>query len=125
MIKEFIILLLFVVSALCFIPSGCENNNEEELYGLQICDTINITWESKISKILQTNCVECHNSAFNYRNIRHDTYAEELKVIQSGRLRGAVNHTVGFIPMPFNRNKLRACEVQQINLWLDNGYPEK
>lgn len=122
--KKLIIISVLVIISLCFIPFGCENNNEEDLYGEIICDTTNITWDSKISKIFQDNCVECHNSQFSYFGIRHDTYEEELKVIQSGRLRGAVNHSIGFIPMPFNRSKLPACELQLINLWLDHGFPE-
>lgn len=123
--KKLIIFSILVILSLYLITSGCENNNEEELYGIRNCDTTNITWESKISDIFQVNCVQCHNSELNYNNIRHDTYAEELKVIQSGRLRGAVNHSSGFVPMPFNQNKLPACELLLLNLWLDNGAPER
>jgi len=122
--KKLIIISVLVISSLCFIPTGCENNSEEDLYGVIICDTTNITWDSKISKIFQDNCVSCHNSELNYNGIRHDTYEEELKVIQSGRLRGAVNHENGFTPMPFNQGKLPVCELQLINLWLDHGAPE-
>ena len=125
MMKKFILFFVIIITAIYLIPSGCQNNSEEELYGIQKCDTTNITWESKISKILQNNCVQCHNAELYYRNIRHDTYTEELKVIQAGRLRGTVNHSTGFIPMPYERSKLPACEVQLINLWLDNGYPER
>ncbi len=120
-----IILSLFIILLFCFFSSGCVSNNEEELYGIQICDTTNITWDSKISEIFVNNCVQCHNAELHYRDIRHDTYTEELKVIQSGRLRGAINHLSGYVPMPYEQGKLPACELQLINLWLDNGFPEK
>jgi hypothetical protein len=40
-------------------------------------------------------------------------------------LRGVVNHLDGFSKMPKDRAKLPDCELKQINLWLDNGAPEK
>ena len=123
--KKIIIFSILITSILCFITPGCVNNNEEDLYGIEKCDTANVTWEANISEILKENCVQCHNPVLHYRNIRHDTYTEELKVIQAGRLRGAVNHLNGYIPMPFERSKLPACELQLINVWLDDGFPEK
>ena len=125
MIKKLILFFIILLPLLCLIPPGCVNNSEEELYGVRFCDTTNITWESKISQILKDNCVMCHNAGLNYRNVRHDTYIEELKNVQSGRLRGAVNHLDGFVPMPYQRGKLPDCELQLINLWIDKGAPEK
>ena len=125
MLKKFILSLLVIISLLSVIPTGCVNNSEEELYGIRVCDTTNITWESKVSQILKDNCVMCHNANFNNKNVRHDTYMEELKNVQSGRLRGAVNHLNGYTPMPYQRGKLPDCELQIINLWIDHGAPEK
>jgi len=118
-------LISFGVSGLLIIlPQSCENNNELALYGIQECDTINITWNSKISAILKNNCVSCHGKDLAYNGVRHDSYAAELIVVNDGRLRGVVNHLDGYSKMPKDRGKLPECELKQINIWIDNGAPE-
>jgi len=125
MTRKTLILLVFLAGLLSIVPQSCENNNELELYGIQDCDTIDITWDSKIEDIFARNCVECHNKDLNYNSVRHDSYEEELKVLRGGKLRGVVNHQSGFSKMPNDRKKLPACELLIINAWLDNGAPEK
>lgn len=103
---------------------SCVNNNEEELYGIEPCDTENVTWESQIRGIMQKNCVMCHGPDIAYRGVRHDTYEAEMIVVNDGRLRGVVNHLSGYSKMPKDRGKLPECELKLINIWLDNGAPE-
>jgi hypothetical protein len=103
---------------------SCVNNNEEELYGIKPCDTSDVTWVSKISEIMQQNCVMCHGPVIAYRGVRHDSYASEMIVVNDGRLRGVVNHLPGYAKMPKDRGKLPECELKLINTWLDNGAPE-
>lgn len=103
---------------------SCVSNNELDLYGIPECDTTNITWDSKISLIMLTNCVACHNEDFNYNGVRHDNYESEMIVVRDGRLRGVVNHLDGYVKMPKDRGKLPFCELELINKWLDNGAPE-
>ncbi len=103
---------------------SCENNNELDLYGPANCDTTNITWNSKISAILQKNCVSCHGPDLSYNGVRHDSYATELVVVRDGRLRGVINHADGFSRMPKDRGKLPECDLKLLNLWLDKGAPE-
>jgi len=122
--KEVALLLIGFACFFMLIPQACENNNEVDLYGVQDCDTTNITWDSKIAAILQSNCVECHGPELSYNGIRHDSYAEELVVINDGRLRGVVNHLPGYVKMPQNRPKLNDCQLKIINKWIENGAPE-
>lgn len=119
------VIILFVYAGLivCFSLS-CENNNELDLYDKTKCDTTNITWKSKISAILQKNCVSCHGPELSYNGVRHDSYTSELVVVRDGRLRGVINHADGFSKMPKDRGKLPECELKILNLWLDNGAPE-
>jgi len=123
-IKSVFTVLVFTGLLIMFSPS-CENNNELDLYGKQQCDTTNVTWESKISAILQKNCVECHGPTVSYNGVRHDSYSSEMVVVNDGRLRGVVNRYNGFAKMPKDRDKLPECELKIINIWLDNGAPEK
>lgn len=106
------------------LPQSCVSNNEEDLYTPRVCDTTDITWDTKISAIMQKNCVECHNAEIQYNDVRHDTYAFEMIVVNNGKLRGVVNHLPGFSKMPKNRKKLPECELKLINKWLDTGAPE-
>ena len=123
--QKMIILCLAIIGALVILPHSCENNNEFDLYGDTQCDTTNITWESDISEILEINCVSCHGPVTSYRDVRHDSYSSELVVVNDGRLRGVVNHLPGFVQMPKDRPQLPECELMKINIWLDNGAPEK
>jgi len=125
MTNKLMILIVLLTVALVLVPLSCANNNEFDLYGVVECDTIDITWESSIAEILQNNCVVCHGPETSYNNVRHDSYEAELIVVNDGRLRGVVNHHNGYVQMPFDRPQLPECELQKINIWLDNGAPEK
>jgi len=103
---------------------SCVSNNEEDLYGIKPCDLTNIAWTSKISDIMQKNCVVCHGPDLAFSGIRTDTYGAILIIVEDGRLRGVVNHLAGYLKMPKDRDKLPECELNQINIWLDNGAPE-
>ena len=115
---------LLIVILTATIPKSCVSHNEYDLYGIPECDTTDITWDSKISKIMQVNCVICHGEAVSYNGVRHDSYESEMVVVNDGRLRGVVNHLDGYVKMPKDRGKLPACELELINKWLDNGAPE-
>lgn len=124
MARKFILCIIVVAGLLTSFFHSCKNNNEFDLYGVQGCDTTNITWNSKISAILNKNCVICHGEEVSYKGVRHDSYATEMVVVNDGRLRGVVNHLDGFVKMPKDRGMLPECELKLINMWLDNGAPE-
>jgi hypothetical protein len=124
MLKPLIIKLTFIVVLTIMSVLSCVNNNELDLYGIPECDTLNVSWNSRISAIMETNCVMCHGEDLSYNGVRHDSYESELVVVNDGRLRGVVNHHAGFSKMQKDRAKLPACELLLINTWLDNGAPE-
>jgi hypothetical protein len=124
MIKASFIKLTVIALLTTLFLLSCANNNELDLYGVVPCDIKDVTWNSKISEIMQANCVMCHNEEIHYNGVRHDNYASEMIVVNDGRLRGVVNHLDGYVKMPKDRGKLPACELQLINIWLDNGAPE-
>jgi hypothetical protein len=103
---------------------SCTFHSEEELYGIEDCDTTVVTWDDPIREILATYCVECHNEDLNYSGVRHDVYELELIVVNDGRLNGVVNHLPGYPQMPYQRPKLPDCELLLINTWLERGAPE-
>ena len=119
--------LIYILAVLFLGFASCENNNEVDLYGVDPCDLSNLTWDNGISQIFNANCVSCHNAETNYKDVRHDSYEEELKVISDGgeRLRSVINHRGNYERMPFELPKLSPCNIQKIETWLDNGAPEK
>lgn len=103
---------------------SCTFYSEEELYGIEDCDTSIVTWEQPIRDILATHCVACHNEDLAYNGVRHDVYELVLLVVNDGRLDGVVNHLPGYPQMPYQRPKLPDCELLLINIWLEQGAPE-
>jgi len=117
-------IILFLLILLTLYTASCVNNNELDLYGVQDCDTTNVTWSFRISSIMEANCVICHGENLSYNGVRHDSYESEMIVVNDGRLRGVINHLNGYVKMPKDRGKLPACELLLINTWLGNGAPE-
>jgi len=119
LVHSFLVIIMFF----SLVPISCENNNEVALYGDQKCDTTNVTWDSKVAAILNKNCVMCHGEEIAYKGVRHDTYENEMIVVNDGRLNGVINHLDGFVKMPKDRGKLPECELLIINIWIKNGAP--
>ncbi|HRZ76370.1 MAG TPA: hypothetical protein P5248_03325 [Bacteroidales bacterium] len=103
---------------------SCYYDNEEELYGELPCDTLNNTYSGAIAKLMADNCNACHGGSNPEAGILTDNYADLQALAQSGKLAGAVNHQGGFSPMPKGARKLSVCDLQRINLWIDNGTPQ-
>lgn len=87
------------------------------------CDTTNITYDSTIVPILQSNCYGCHNSSIASGGINLTTYSGVLAVVNSGQLWGSVNFNSGYTGMPYNGNKLSDCDISQIGIWINAGAP--
>jgi hypothetical protein len=108
--------LLFCVS--------CYYDNEEALYPTynSMCDTTNVTYSVTIVSILSNNCYSCHSSntaASSGNNIRLDSYAEVAA--RNVNISGSINHTGTFSPMPKNGGKLKACSINQFDIWVRKG----
>lgn len=116
--------ILLVLISFVILPFSCENNNEFDLYGIEDCDTTDLTWDDDIADIMNKNCVQCHGPVTSYNKVRHDSYASEMVVVKDGRLKGVINHLPGYSKMPKDRGKLPACELLKINTWIENGAPE-
>jgi hypothetical protein len=120
--KPFRTMLWFLFPALLAV--ACTWNNEEDLYGDILCDTVNITWSGTVLPILQNNCLECHNETLNYNGIKYTSYANTLVPVSDGRFRGVTNRLPGYVQMPYLRPKLNSCTLGKLNTWLDDGAPE-
>ncbi len=125
MTSKSVLVIIGISGFLALFPFSCENNNELDLYGVQNCDTTNITWDSKIAAIMNDNCVECHGEELSYNRVRHDSYSSELVVVNDGRLKRVINDKDPATRMPKNKKALDNCKLMLINLWIEKGAPEK
>lgn len=117
------IAILFV---LYFGISGCYYNSEEDLYPNPVaCDTTHVTYSATITGLLNAyGCINCHNSATLSGNINLASFAEVKSKIADGRLWGAINHLPGYSPMPEGGNKMSACDISKVKIWMDAGAPQ-
>lgn len=116
-----LILILVVAFIYTFGSSGCVNNSEEDLYGLE-CDTLNMTY-SKIKYIFEDNCYTCHTESYYNHDIKTDSYTNLKAAVNTGKLLPAINWT-GTYQMPKGQEKLDACQIAKIQAWVNAGMPE-
>jgi hypothetical protein len=116
-----VFLALSVLAILSF--NGCYYDNEEDLYlGSNTCDTSNVTYSQSVAPVFANYCNSCHSGSAPSGNISTDSYTSVKNNIS--RIKGAVNHTSGFSPMPQNGNKLSDCDLTRLDIWIRNGMPE-
>lgn len=127
--------LLGAISVLCLIAitsGGCYYDNEEELYPTSaVCDTTNLTYTNQIEPIINLNCYSCHSISANpvsgggycwegYANISAYLAAPGGTTIFLERINGTGTGT----PMPKNAPKLSDCNINILETWINNGYPQ-
>ena len=119
-------ILCFVLPVMIIVASlaSCTNESEEELYGVSPCDTSDYTYDGTIARLMALNCNYCHSGANASQGIHTNNYNDLVAIAQTGRLKGAVNHDPGYVPMPQNGGKLGQCDLTRLNLWIDNGMPK-
>jgi len=119
MIKRTLILLIFPLAL-----SGCYYDVEEELYPDQpLCDNTAVTFSGTIQPLITSKCLSCHNNALMNGNISLEGYDNIQQQAENGNLFGVVNHDTGFSPMPQGEPKLPDCQIEAIQIWIDNGTP--
>jgi hypothetical protein len=115
-----ILLIIFVATV-----TGCYYDNEEKLYPKTYdpCNDNIVTFSLTVTSISQS-CQGCHsnpNAKSSGNGIKLQNYADVQSYVKNGRLMGAVNHSSGYVAMPKGGGKLTACEINQLQKWIDNG----
>jgi len=110
---------LFVFGLLCF--ASCSSDNEEDLFGDDICDTTDVSYAEFIAPTMQTYCNSCHSAALPSAGVITANY-EGLRVVAlDGRLAGSINHEPGYSPMPQGQPMLQECIRLKIQAWVQDG----
>lgn len=87
------------------------------------CDTNVFTFSGAVQPIIQARCQGCHSGGAPQGGILLTGYDQIKAVAITGQLYGAVSHTGGYTPMPYNGAKIPDCEITQIKKWIDDGTP--
>ncbi len=93
------------------------------------CDTTNVTYSGTIAPLMNNYCTGCHGNAANTTGINLTNYLDSgsdlgvKSVAENGKLWGSVNQDAGFSAMPLGGNRLQDCKIDELRIWLDNGYP--
>jgi len=114
---------------LCVVVCSCSRDNEATLYpaqpkpGSSSCDTNNVSFVATVKPILSQNCalVGCHTGPYPTGGYSLDSYTGAKSIVLSGRLIGAITHTVGYTPMPKNGIMLNDCQIGEIVSWVNQG----
>lgn len=110
------------VTFFLFITTGCEYNNEEELYPSIECDTLNVSYAEDIEPIIENDCATsgCH-VAGGTGNGRFDNYQRVKAKVDNGSMRKRVVENKD-MPPP-DEEPLTSCQIDKIDAWLDAGAP--
>ncbi len=86
------------------------------------CDTTNVTYAGTIAPLMDNYCVGCHGAG-NTTGVTLTSYSGVAATAADGTLWGSVNHTGGYSAMPKGGDMLPDCHIDEIRIWLENGYP--
>ncbi len=110
--------------------SGCYYDVEEELYpDSQLptaCDTSNVRYSIEVKNVLDSRCNSCHAGVNASGGIRLDSYLEVKTYLdQTGTtLVSSIEQDGNASSMPQGQPRIPDCEINQIKIWIANGYPE-
>lgn len=99
---------LAIIFTACFILIACK---KEETKITPVCDGSSPTYESFVQGLIASKCASCHD---------YSTYAKLSVVINNGQFKSQVldNQT-----MPQGSN-LSESELNKLQCWVENNYPE-
>jgi type 1 fimbria pilin len=114
------LVLILVIASI----TGCYYDSEERLYPKlsNPCDDTVVTFSGTVTTILQP-CQACHsnsNASSSGSGIKVQDYSDVLTLVNNSKLMGSINHTSAY-PMPKGGGSLPACEIAQLQKWIDNG----
>ncbi len=124
-------LVFLIVTLVVVLFASCGNetetpkkNNTNNNTPVELCDTLDATYDSNVAAILKANCTDCHSGISPAASIDLTNYNNAKFYAQKPQFAGAVNHQQGFVPMPYELPKLEQETLDVLNCWITNGFPE-
>ena len=120
-----------IITAISFfvftsILPACYYDNEADLYPSlpANCDTSNIPFANYIQPLLENHCIVCHSGDGSLSGgILFEAYEQIKTQVDNGSFLGAISHSSGFPEMPQGGDKLPACDLYKIEMWINAGAP--
>lgn len=104
--------------------NSCYYDNLENLKPeTELCHVSDMSFQNDIQPIFNNHCIQCHNGPTPPAGFNLEEYSSVIKVVESGRLLGAIKHQESFIPMPFDLPQLDSCNIAKIESWINDSYP--
>ena len=116
---------LLIISLFILMSMACTWENEEDLFGIDLCDTLDVSYSRDVVPILAGSCYECHsnsNAPDFAQGIAFEDYKDAFSYSTS--IVGAINHEDGFPAMPKGAGKLDSCSISVIEAWVNQGAPD-
>lgn len=113
---------LTLIAGFPFFLNSCYYDKEELLYGINKCDTSNVSYNIQVKTTLNNSCNSCHGgTASSGGGIKLDDYASVQAQVTNDKLLGSIQHAAGYFPMPKGAPKLSDCKIAEIRTWIRNG----
>ncbi|MEZ5197024.1 MAG: c-type cytochrome domain-containing protein [Bacteroidales bacterium] len=102
------------------LPPGGGNTPDPPPIDTLLCDSSKVTYTETVLPILNAYCISCHSGQVPAGALDFNDYSDVSFVAQSGQLLGSIKHAGGFSPMPKDGNKLSECEIDLIEIWVND-----
>ena len=118
------ILALLIAFVALSLVNSCSYDNEEHLYGIQICDTLSMSFESDIAPIINEHCTSCHGGETPSAGLSLMNYNELIVSANDDTNSGIINRIqrtegeVGAMPTTY---RLSHCQIEYIKAWVNQG----
>jgi hypothetical protein len=109
-----------------FLCNGCSFDNEQDLFGRIQCAPFEgvVSYSGFIEPLIKKNCVTCHNGIVKNGNVNLENYEALIPHIENGKFIGTIRHDPGFEAMPQGGTKISRCDIEKIESWISNNYPD-
>jgi len=109
------ILLTTIIILTLFTHTSCYNDNEEDIYILFSCDTVNVSYTENLKSLFDSRCVSCHNGSHSTCNLNNFDNAHSYAIKPETNLYTIVEGGT-------HKNQvLTDCEKNQLRLWISTG----
>jgi len=85
-----------------------------------LCDSSNVTYPGIVYPILETYCISCHSGTTPAGALDFTDFNDLAFVAQSGSLLGSIKHLPDYSPMPKDADKISACKIVLIEIWVND-----
>jgi mono/diheme cytochrome c family protein len=119
--------IIIASTAIALIFAACKSTKQTTTVApaaaLDCSSNKNLTYNTDIKTIIQTNCSKCHNTN-NKAGYNFLTLESVKKAASNGQLLGTIKHSKGFPKMPAFAAKMDQATIDKIECWINNGMKE-